>query len=262
MKYMGGKFFLAKELSQIMRDLVPPDKVVGYVEPFCGALNVLIQMNHEYTCHASDYHPDLIQMWTEVQNDTFNPPQEIDIDYYNECKSLESPNAVKGFVGFNMSFGGKYYSGFVDKYKNNKKENFLQEAINSLEKIKPNIRDVIFTCISYDQLTPTKMLIYCDPPYQQTRYPIKYRTGTKHYDNFDNKRFWDVMRAWSTHNYVFISETTAPEDFISIWEKQTHRSVSQSKKTRYKNDSESFTSEKLFIHKSLVDTLYSVPSTE
>ena len=97
------------------------------------------------------------------------------------------------------------------------------------------------------------MLIYCDPPYQTTKHPIKYRTDTKHYDIFDNEKFWNTMRVWSKNNHVFISETTAPDDFIPIWEKKSHRSASQSSKTRYKNDSETYTVEKLYVHKNNID---------
>jgi|TARA_B110000902_G_scaffold253311_1_gene315812 DNA adenine methylase len=252
MKYMGGKYFLCKELSATMKRLVPPDKVTGYVEPFCGALSVLMEMNPDYKCSASDYHPDLIQLWLDVQNHTFNPPEEIDENFYNECKELVSPNSLKAFVGFNMSFGGKFFAGYVDKYKNDKNENFLQEALNSLSKNEPRIQNISFKCSSYLNLKPKNKLIYCDPPYQQTKFPIRYRTDTKHYDIFDNEKFWDVMRRWSVNNFVFISETNAPPDFVSVWEKITHRSASQSKKTRYKNESDSFKTEKLFIHESLL----------
>lgn len=255
MKYMGGKYFLCKELSATMKSLVPPDNVSGYVEPFCGALNVLMEMNDDYKCQASDYHPDLIQFWSDVQKNIFVAPDEIDEDFYQDCKLLPSPNSLKAFVGFNMSFGGKFFAGYVDKYKNDKNENFLQEAINSLEKNKPRIQGVKFKCASYFNLKPKNKLIYCDPPYQHTKFPIKYRTDTKHYDIFDNEQFWDVMRRWSLNNYVFISETDAPPDFVSVWEKTCHRSASQSHKTRYKNDSNSFKTEKLFVHKSLISKL-------
>ncbi len=251
MKYMGGKYFLGKELSEIMKQYVKPEEVTGYVEPFCGALSVLMHMNNEYTCNASDNHPDLIQLWTEVQDGSFKPPTQMNEKIYLECKDLKSPNALKGFVGFGLSFGGKFFSGYADKYRNNKNENFLQEALNSLEKIKPKLKGVKFKCISYDKLRPSKKLIYCDPPYQKTKHPIKYRRDVKHYDEFDNERFWDVMRKWSKDNYVFISETSAPDDFIPVWEKKSHRSASQSDKTRYKNKSESYQIEKLYIHKDL-----------
>lgn len=255
MKYMGGKFFLCKEISKVMKSLVPPTEVDLYLEPFCGALNVLKLMNEDYQCFASDYHPDLIQLWKEVQNDTFIPPENVDLEFYEECKKLESPSSLKAFVGFNMSFGGKYYSGYADKYKKEKKEDFLGEAKNSLKKMKGKINDVEFQCLSYDSLKPNNSLIYCDPPYGSTKFPIRYRTDTKHYDIFDNDKFWSKVREWSKDNYVFISETTAPEDFIPVWQKDVHRSASQSSKTRYKNESDKNKTEKLYVHKSIYERL-------
>ena len=46
---------------------------------------------------------------------------------------------------------------------------------------------------------------------------------------FDNE-ILNIMIKWSKNNYVFISETTAPDDFIPVWQKTTHRSASQSEK--------------------------------
>jgi DNA adenine methylase len=255
MKYMGGKYFLCKEISSVMKSLVKPEEVDSYIEPFCGALSVLKHMNTEYKCFASDYHPDLIQLWKEVQNDTFIPPENIDIEFYEHCKTLESPSALKAFVGFNMSFGGKFFSGYVEKYKKEKKEDFLKEAINSLHKTKDKLKGVDFQCVSYQGLKPNNSLIYCDPPYSDTKFPIKYRTDTKHYDEFNNVEFWEYMREWSKNNYVFISETTAPDDFIAVWEKSVHRSASQSAKTRYKNESDKNKNEKLYIHISVYKRL-------
>ena len=136
MKYMGGKYFLSKSISEIMKKTVPTDEVDGYLEPFCGALNVLIKMNENYNCEASDYHPDLIQMWKDLQNDTFIPPDKVDEIYYEKSKLIKSPSAEKGFIGFGLSFSGKFYAGYAEKYRNNKKEDYLQEAKNSLKKIK------------------------------------------------------------------------------------------------------------------------------
>lgn len=62
-------------------------------------------------------------------------------------------------------------------------------------------------------------VIYCDPPYE----------GTKKYGNakdFDYLEFWETMRKWSRHNnIVLISELQAPDDFITIWEKEVDRSM-------------------------------------
>ena len=99
------------------------------------------------------------------------------------------------------------------------------------------------------------MLVYCDPPYAQTKFPIKYRREVKKYDTFDNEEFWDVVRDWSKNNVVVVSETTAPPDFVEVWNQERYRSAAQSSKTRFsaksKKPSDTHTVEKLFVHKSI-----------
>jgi len=248
MKYQGGKKMLGKHISGVMKKIVDSADVDGYLEPFCGGLGVLVRMTDTFNCTASDYHPDLIAMWKGVQDGTLIPPNKLTEKDYLKIKKYESPSAIKGFVGFGCSFGGKFFSGYAQKYAGKKKEDFLKEATNSINSKRPLIKDVDFHTCSYDEWDPKNMLIYCDPPYAKTKFPIKYRRDTKKYDEFDNDNFWRVMRKWSKNNKVFISETHAPEDFISIWEKQSHRSMSQSSKTRYKSESEMYKTEKLFIH--------------
>lgn len=92
------------------------------------------------------------------------------------------------------------------------------------------LKEVKFTNKDYRELKPKNMLIYCDPPYKETTYPIKYRRDIKYYDKFDNDEFWEIMRIWSKNNIVIISETSAPTDFI--WEKEISRSASKSKNNR------------------------------
>ena len=56
------------------------------------------------------------------------------MDYYR-IKQLPSSNALNAFIGFGCSFGGKYFSGYTQKYTGTKKENFLQAAKNSIKEI-------------------------------------------------------------------------------------------------------------------------------
>ena len=99
-------------------------------------------------------------------------------------------------------------------------------------------------------MRPKDKLIYCDPPYRVTKYPIKYRTSTKEYDIFDNDEFWEIMRKWSKTNLVVISETTAPSDFVEVWNNNRYRSAAQSTKTRFKSSTtKKVENEKLFVHK-------------
>lgn len=246
MKYLGGKQRLGKHISPVIKSYY--DEQDGYLEPFCGSLGVLKNMTDLPTkIYANDYHPDLIKMWKEVQSKKFVYPLSISEQQYNEAKLLKSPNAMKSFVGFGMSFGGRFFGAYSQKYLGDKKEDFCKEMTNSLKKMEPLIKNVKFTNKDYRQLEPTNLLIYCDPPYKETKYPIKYRTDIKYYDKFDNDEFWDIMRLWSINNTVIISETSAPSDFVEIWNMEMHRSAAQSKKTRNKGESEKYKVEKLYI---------------
>jgi hypothetical protein len=206
------------------------------------------------TIIANDYHPDLIALWQAVQTDTFRyPTTQITEKKYNEAKQLESPNPLKAFIGFGMSFGGRYFSAFAPRYVGDKNEDFCKEMTNSLMRIAPKIRKpkVRFTNSRYQSLRPSKKLIYCDPPYAYQTYPIKYRTSTKEYDEFDNEEFWEIMRKWSKNNVVVVSETTCPPDFEEIWNMNMYRSAAQSSKTRFKSKTTKlFQTEKLFVHNS------------
>ena len=268
MKYLGGKQRLGKHLSPFLLSLWDDInknknniKLNGYLEPFCGSLGVFKHMTilserGAKTIVGNDYHPDLISMWKEVQSGTYNYPCSISEKQYNDAKKLKSPNGYKAFVGFGMSFGGRYFGAYSQKYLGNKKEDFCKEMLNSLKRTAPLIQNhkVKFTNKSYLSFRPSNKFIYCDPPYEQGKYPIKYRRDTKFYDSFDNEEFWEVMRKWSKTNFVVISELNAPDDFIQIWQQQSYRSAAQSKKTRFNNQnitSETHKTEKLFIHKSL-----------
>jgi len=71
---------------------------------------------------------------------------------------------LKAFIGFGCSFGGKYFSGYAQKYTGTKKEDFLQAVSNSIKLLHPLIQNVEFQCKSYETLQPKNKLIYCDPP--------------------------------------------------------------------------------------------------
>lgn len=278
MKYLGGKQRLGKHLSPYLLKLwdargtiieemngkrlrIP--KVNGYLEPFCGSLGVFKHMSKSLSekggatsIVGSDYHPDLIQMWKEVQEGSFEYPESISEEEFNNAKKLKSPNAMKSFIGFGMSFGGRYFGSYSHKYLGNKKEDFCAEMRNSLQRTSKMIQypKVKFVQKDYSKLKPKNKFIYCDPPYESHKYPIKYRRDVKHYDVFDNDKFWEIMRDWSKtgNNLVLISEMNAPDDFVEIWNMEKYRSAAQSKKTRFKGNSETHYIEKVFIHESML----------
>ena len=270
MKYLGGKQRLGKHIAPILKDIwatyesLFSTSLEAYLEPFCGSLGVLKNMsdNENVAILANDYHPDLIQMWNEVKAGTFVCPESVSEEEYNAAKLLPSPSALKSFIGFGMSFGGRFFGAYSQKYLNDKPEDFCKEMTNSLKRIRPVIQNVTFSNKEYQELTPENMFVYCDPPYAFSKYPIKYRRATKKYDVFDNAKFWERMREWSKTNLVVVSEVTAPPDFVNVWEQERYRSAAQSKKTRFceKSETESKTHnmEKLYIHESIASKLFPV----
>jgi len=270
MKYLGGKQRLGKILGPILHDVwttgqssalscelvAAATEFNAYMEPFCGSLGVLRVVADNFpasaTILASDYHPDLIQMWREVQAGSFEYPTTdtcaTEEDYLRiKAMKLENGNpiALKAFIGFGLGFSGRYFASFAPKYANGKKEDFLGEMTHSVQTVqsilqkpqpKPNIS---FRCQDYrtvfDAAPPgVNMLVYCDPPYRSTRFPIKYRRDVKHYDEFDSDEFWETMRGWSARNTVLVSEMSAPDDFVEVWSMQRYRSACQSTRTRFK----------------------------
>jgi len=233
MKYLGGKHKIGKKIAEFMISKYSSDKVNGYLEPFCGSLGVFKHMtNSGYKkCIASDIQPDLIEMWKQIQRNTLKIPNKITETEYNKLKisDIDKPNPIRAIAGFFLSYGGKYFAGYSQKWAGASGRNFLQEFKNGIEKIKPQIQkqEVIFENKSYNNFHPNNMLIYCDPPYK----------GTESYssvENFDHNKFWDTMRKWSKNNFVFISEETAPNDFTSIWSKQKRRTLDKTNRSNKK----------------------------
>ena len=160
MKYVGGKQRIGKDIANVMKELVPKKIINGYMEPFCGALGVMRHMvNYHKNLIATDSHSDLIAMWKAIQNGGFTPPKTVSENYYKRVKNMNSPSALKGFVGFGCSFGGKYFGGYGQKYVKNRNADFLREATNSINRFKPLIKNIRFSCNDYRKFSPNNMLI-------------------------------------------------------------------------------------------------------
>ena len=192
---------------------------------------------------GNDIHKELIAMWRALQ-DGWMPPETItEEEYINVFGHRDTyPPYYVGYVGFNGSFGSKYFGGYARGFKNDKvtPRDIPNEAYRNLMKQVPLIKDVVFTCSDFlephliDQFFPNGIVIYCDPPYQ----------GTTKYSNkeaFDYDAFWEWCRQQSKNAYVFVSEYNAPEDFECIWSKDVDTAldvVEHKKRT-----------EKLFVYK-------------
>ena len=213
MRYLGGKHGIAKEISKIItlnregRDIL---------EPFCGACwatSEMVKLNPDAKVYASDFLPDLVMMWQELQKGWL-PPTEVSEEEFKRLK-IEEPSALRAFAGFACSFAGMFYASYA---RDKTAHNYALSGYNSLVKIRESLKNVNYSCQSYDEWKPENKIIYCDPPYENT-------AGYKGTPKFDHVHFWEVMREWSKTNTVLVSSYKAPEDFKVVWQKEKRLSV-------------------------------------
>jgi site-specific DNA-adenine methylase len=215
--YQGGKKRLGEKISQSIRQIeeqITSGKTLPYFEPFVGMGGVLRHFSKDGTreVYACDINTDLIMMWKAIQND-WKPPLECSKEKYEELKLSNISSPERGYLGVVASWSGIFFSSYrLDYNPQNPQRDFLGEGYRGIMNIKPDIMTVNFLdSRNYYDFEPRGMLIYCDPPYLNNKFRVKYFTG------FNHDKFWQVMRNWSKNNIVVISESTAPDDFIEIW---------------------------------------------
>ena len=136
------------------------------------------------------------------------------------------PPALVGYLGFAMSFGGKFFGG----YRRDKKgqqgdiENMVTQSRRSYDSIVTQVqklKGVRFFNLPYTELPIyPHAIIYNDPPYKDT---TKYKAG-----DFDHDLFWEWCRQMVNKGHlVFTSEYSAPDDFVSVWAKTVNSSLTQ-----------------------------------
>ena len=175
----------------------------------------------------------MIELLNGVKNG-YDLPEQISEEEYKYIREHKDEDKVlSGFVGFGCSFGGKWFGGYA---RNKTGTNYALQSKRSLLKDMNNLMDAEFICKDYREVElPNGCVVYADPPYNNT-------TGYGK-EKFNSEEFWEYMRKISKEHIVFISEQTAPDDFISIWEKPFTRTLDVNKNNQFK------VTEKLFIHK-------------
>lgn len=243
--YQGGKKRLGKKIFQViyeLEEILTSKHELPYFEPFVGMGGVLRHFskepegtkNRKRAVYACDINKDLIMMWKSLQKG-WNPPTKCTREYYDKLKNSKNNSAERGYLGTVASWSGIFFSSYRLGY--NSKKDFLGEAYRGIMDIKPDIMDVNFlNSRNYYEFKPKGMLIYCDPPYLNNNF------NTKYFSFFDHDKFWQIMRDWSKHNIVVISEYTAPKDFKKIW--CTESTFTNNHKTNKYKDC-------LFIYKNL-----------
>ena len=233
MVYMGSKSRVAKYIVPIIQQCIDDNNLSVYIEPFAGGLNVVDKIKAPFRI-ASDKNRYLIALFQHLQNGGELLP-EVSKELYSEVranyKTKEYEDWYVGNIGFLASYNGRWFDGGYAKpgYEKTKYgqryRDYYREAKNNILAQMPNLNDVVFEVLDYREVeTVNCSMIYCDPPY----------ANTKQFENsrdFDYEEFWNVMRYWSKDNFVLISELEAPDDFICVWSKDVQRSIKSTDNT-------------------------------
>lgn len=200
MRYMGGKYRLAKPIAEFLQGI----REIGqpFADPFVGAANIVTKMDG--VRFASDIHPDLVMLLKAVRDNEIELPDEVTEAEYAAQKNAE-PSALRGFVGFGCSFGGRWFKGYA-------RGGHGADAVTakrSLHRKRDGLTGVSIARMDYREFHPSGMLVYLDPPYE---------TSTKKFANgkFCSRSFWDYARHLSKDNQVVVSEYHAPDDFKCV----------------------------------------------
>jgi DNA adenine methylase len=232
MQYMGGKHYLKKKITAAI--LAHTNRRGDYHEPFIGGANMFEEIApHFKNLFVSDLHEDLILLYSAVANG-WDPPSEVSRELYESLRH-DKPSALRGFVGFGVSYKGKWFGGYLADYPEDG-HYYAAAAIKSLVRIRPFLQRASIQCKSFTQCAPrSNSVVYCDPPYHGT---TTYRGANE----FDHYHFWKIMQAWSLFGaHVFVSEYVAPEGWEPIWMSDHLCSVSGAKRSKR--------TEKLFVWK-------------
>lgn len=216
MQYVGSKQRQAKYIAENLQK--HGTACVNYLEPFVGGGSVFSLMASIFpgNAHGSDAHEDLALMWSAAI-DGWEPPAAVSREEYASLKKSE-PSALRGFVGFGCSFGGKWFGGYAS---NAVGHDYCGAARRGLLRKVAGMRSATFTCADYRTFSPgTGTLVYCDPPYANT---TGYSLG-----QFDSNEFWTTMQSWSSDGaVVLVSEYTAPHFAEEVWSRAAKRSLSK-----------------------------------
>lgn len=242
MMYMGSKSKYAQYIAPILQKTINDRGVSLYVEPFVGGANMIDKIKCERRI-GYDRSETLIALLCQARDDFSQVLADGNRELWDKGKGYVKDGVMPddmslaeiGAMEFFASFSSR---GFPGGYANNTaSHNYFQEGRKNLEKQAPNLKGIEFYQSNYYNLCDIKgAVIYCDPPYANTK-----QYGYASQEKMEYTRFWNWVRELSKDNYVFVSEQVAPEDFEIIWEAEVKRTVGK--------DNNFKATEKLFRYK-------------
>lgn len=238
MQYMGGKGRAAPHIARAMLEARADCR--AYLEPFLGGCYVLPHMAPHFThSTACDVVPDVVMLWQDAMHG-WEPPSLVTREQYDMLRDAE-PSALRAFVGFGCSFGGKWWGGYAPHNPGHGggAETARRGVIRKAAALNPS--RVTIALRDYAEHNPgPDTLVYCDPPYAGT-------TAYKGAPTWDTEAFWTRAREWVANGArVFVSEYAAPDDWRTAWERQQPASLA-------KGSNSGTVTERLFVHESQAD---------
>lgn len=224
MVYMGSKSKYVQYIVPILHKTINDHEVKTYIEPFVGGANVIdkIKCDRKIGYDRSD---TLIALLCQARDDFSKVLPDGNRELWDKGKGYVKDGIIPedmtladiGAMEFFASFSSR---GFPGGYANNTPEHdYFHTRRKNLEKQSPNLKGIEFYQGNYYDLPPVSgAVIYCDPPYANTKH-----YGYANQEKMDYARFWNWVRELSKENYVFVSEQTAPEDFEVVWEMEVKR---------------------------------------
>ena len=224
MVYMGSKSKYAQYIVPILQKVINDRGVRLYIEPFVGGANVIDKVKCERRI-GYDRSDTLIALLCQARDDFSKVLADGNRELWDKGKGYIKDGVMPedmtlaeiGAMEFFASFSN---GGFPRGYaKNTTGRNYFKEARANMEKQAPNLKGIEFYQSNYYNLSGFKgAVIYCDPPYANTKH-----YGYANQEKMDYTRFWNWAREMSKENYVFVSEQVAPDDFEIIWEMEAKR---------------------------------------
>lgn len=224
MRYVGSKKRLAARLATEIKQRSNGRSI--YWEPFLGGANSFSKIAPMFNqAYGSDSHEDLILMW-KAARDGWVPPFIVSETEYAELR-VASPSALRGFVGFGGSFGGKWFGGYARGGKNadgtprNHQAESARAVLARVKEMKSTGTYIKFRQANYSDYDVTSdYVVYCDPPYRST---LTYAQSGQ----FNHDDFW----RWAERQHyngalILVSEYSAPSNWVAIAEFSHSMSVS------------------------------------
>jgi DNA adenine methylase len=224
MLYLGGKGRTGRAIAAAILANTP--RRGHLLEPFVGGGNTFKHLApHFSSLSVGDIHVDLMLMW-EAAACGWKPPTSVTEHEYAEARKAP-PSALRSFIGFGSSYGGKWWGGYarnkvVGMNERSHPDYYVRLASKDVVTIgalmtRADRRHGAYKI--WSQCITTSTIVYADPPYANT---TTYRV-----EDFDHDDFWRTMGWWGDMGaHVFVSEYNAPAGWRPIWSKDQRRKVS------------------------------------